>query len=421
MVFHLLILLLLLPPSAEAANRNVLLLLADDIGVTDSAIYDSPGAPPTPNLQALADRGLLYTNVWANPVCVPTRGTIYTGRYGFRTGLLLNPPYTGTEPAMRLSEITISEALGHGWSRAHIGKWHVSSGSNDPGLQGWPYYAGPPPHSSATGGGYYRWPKWTNGTSQISTTYATTDQVNEAIAAIDRATAEAKPYYLEVAFNAPHGPFHRPPLELLPPKYQKLPRTGATDRQYFEAMMAALDTEIGRLLAHVDFATTTVIYLADNGTPGRNLLPPYPANHGKTSLYQPGLLVPMIVAGAAVVNPGRRVASMINTVDIYPTVLALAGAPPAAHPIDGVSFLATIDGSERSKRDWVFAEVRTQRAIADGRYKLISTSQGKEFYDLVTDPLERHELLARGPLRAKQQVAYVQLRRKLAQLLASSP
>ena len=287
-MIRLLIVLLWLPAAAEAADRNVLLLLADDIGVTDSAIYGSPGAPPTPNLQALANRGLLYTNVWANPVCVPTRGTIYTGRYGFRTGLLHNPAYDATEPAMRLSEITLSEALGDGWARSHIGKWHVSPGNNDPGLQGWPYYAGPPPHSSATGGGYYRWPKWTNGTSQSSTIYATTDQVNEAIAAIERAAERGQTILRGGRVQCPTWPVPSPTAGVAAAAVPEAAEHGRHHRQYFEAMMAALDKEIGRLLAHVDLTTTTVIYLADNGTQGRNLLPPHPANRGKTSCLSAG-------------------------------------------------------------------------------------------------------------------------------------
>ena len=104
-------------------------------------------------------------------------------------------------------------------------------------------------------------------------TYATTDQVNDAVGVIAAARAQDRPYFAWVAFNAPHRPYHKPPNGLH--SLDGLPDRGGPDRSYLEAMVEALDTEIGRLLREVDLATTTVIFLGDNGTQDSSIAPPY--------------------------------------------------------------------------------------------------------------------------------------------------
>src|SRR4029434_103993 len=110
-----------------------------------------------------------------------------------------------------------------------------------------------------------------------------------------------------LAFNAGHAPFHKPPDGLH--SYDSLSGTQgditANPRPYYEAMIEAMDTEIGRLLSQVDINDTTVLFIGDNGTPARVIQMPFSNARGKDTLYEGGVRVPFIVAGSGVVNPGR--------------------------------------------------------------------------------------------------------------------
>ncbi|HEX6013611.1 MAG TPA: sulfatase-like hydrolase/transferase [Geminicoccaceae bacterium] len=434
---------LLLPATAaDAAPRNILLIIADDFGVDVAEFYPTsvrevttPPAPPMPNLRALARRGVLFARAWANPWCSPTRATILTGRYGFRTGI--GRAWSGERPPLALSEFTLPEAFragsDSGYVLANLGKWHLSGGASDPNRQGWAHYAGMPPGAGSLPS-YFSWSKTVDGATATSRTYATTDTVNEAAAEIARAEARDLPYFLWVAFAAPHFPFHKPPNALH--SRDSLPATGASNRAYFEAMVEALDTEIGRLLRSVELATTTVIFVGDNGTTGSVIESPYPSSKDKGTMYQGGVRVPLLIAGAGVDEPDRLVTQLVNTADLFLTILELAGIDPAdgvpaGTRADGVSLLPYMENRAHPEpRAWVYAEqfptrydARWQRAIGNARYKLIERAAGlslptREFFDLANDPFERTNLLGRT-LTATQRTNLTSLDRQLDALLAT--
>ena len=254
-------------------------------------------------------------------------------------------------------------------------------------------------------------------------TYATTDQVNEALGLIRTANNQGRPYFVQVAFNAPHSPYHVPPNALhardsLPPF-----TSGRAPRPYFEAMTEALDSEIGRLLGEVDLATTTVILVGDNGTTKANVAAPYPPSRAKGTLYETGIRVPLLIAGAGVESPGRLATGVVNTVDLFPTILALAGIPlPTGVKLDGVSLLPVLQNSAGgTRRSWAYAEqfssqTSFQRAIRNTTYKLIERSSGgREFYDLAADPFETKNLIG-GTLTAAQRSNLDTLNRQLDDL-----
>jgi arylsulfatase A-like enzyme len=426
------------------AARNILLIIADDYGIDVTRYYPltdrrstTPPAPLTPNLASLAQRGLLFRNVWASPLCSPMRATAISGRYGFRTG-------DGEIASFQPTEFTLPEAFrarpALNYYLAHVGKWHLGGGISNPNVNGWPNFVGPHP-SLARPENYYSWPKVRNGVQTTSNVYATTDQVNETLAAIATARQLNRPFFITLALNAPHEPYHKPPNNLH--TRDSLPIDATPDkalrRAYYEAMIEAMDTELGRLLAGVNLVTTTVIFVADNGTPYETTASPHDPNHAKGRVYEQGVHVPMIVAGSGVAAPGRMVDGLVNTVDLYPTILRLAGIDPASvlpagRKIDGVSILPYITSTTTAVlRPWVYTELfkpawneNWQRAIRDRRYKLIERASAnstwgwpaREFFDLQNDPYEKTNLLQRT-LTATERDRLNYLNAELDRLLAT--
>jgi arylsulfatase A-like enzyme len=150
--------------------------------------------------------------------------------------------------------------------------------------------------------------------------------VNDALQWISQRGTNS--WFLWLAFNAGHTPFHKPPNELH--SSDALPGTAihinANPRLYYEAMIEAMDTEMGRLLtnmtrtnANVSLTNTMIIFLGDNGTPRQVIQPPYSASRAKGTLYEGGIRVPLIVAGAGVISPNRVSTEVVHCVDLFAT------------------------------------------------------------------------------------------------------
>ncbi|MSU58600.1 MAG: sulfatase [Pedosphaera sp.] len=413
--------------SARAAPKNILLIIADDVGADASFFYNSTnnGAklPPTPNLASLASSGVVFANAYANPVCSPTRACLITGRYSFRTGVGDAIAGAGS-PQLSSSEFTLPEAMnasGLGYHLAQFGKWHLALAPNSPlNVGGWTNFAGVTAGAIAN---YTNWTKTVNGSQTANyTNYATTDVVNDAVSWIQ--ARGTNPWLAWVAFNAGHTPLHKPPTNLAP-HYASLSGTqndiNNNPANYFDAMIEAMDTEIGRLLAAVNLTNTHVIFLGDNGSTSSTLQPPYPSGHGKSTLYEGGIKVPMIIAGPEVVNPNRTNTTLVHAVDLFATILELAGTSvgatvPAGVTIDSHSVVSALQGqTDTSRRVYVdlfgdnILNSQDGRSLRDARYKLIRLNTGtNQFYDLQTDPYENTNLLS-GALTAEQKQYYDRL------------
>ncbi|MFZ1429747.1 MAG: sulfatase-like hydrolase/transferase [Geminicoccaceae bacterium] len=440
---------------AAASGRSVLLVILDDFGMGEASFVPpgvhrlptQPPPPPMPNLSRMAEVGMVFANVWVQPECSPTRAALITGQYGFRPTNGVGEWIDETRPSLPAAAFTLPEAFraspaGSDYVLAHIGKWHLSrlsEGRQMPLAHGWPAYEGP-----ISGGalssylGYYEYAA-ANGIVQPprqTLAYATTEQVNDALAVIGEATAVARPYFVTLALNAPHSPYSKPPDELH--HYAGLPTEAAPDRTlartYYEAMIESIDTELGRLLDGIDLSTTTVIVVGDNGTPGMVTADPYPRSRAKSTLYEGGIRVPLLVFGAGVTG-GTVVESIVAGVDLYPTILELAGIDPrqvvpAGNPLDGVSlvpFLTGAIGPTDQVHAHVYADkfagqwnVDARRAIRNATFKLIDREgdADDQMFDLLIDPLETQNLLV-APLTPAAAAAEIELRTALAALLAS--
>ncbi|MGJ8632871.1 MAG: sulfatase-like hydrolase/transferase [Luteolibacter sp.] len=430
------------------APRNILLLILDDWGIdsspVDNSTAENPAAtfPDMPHLQALAASGIRFTNAYAQPLCSPTRASIITGRNPTRHGVG-DPTLAGSFAASELTLPEIFTAQSSAYALASFGKWHLGGGTDGPStLGGWPEFRG-----IISGGvqDYYSWDKTINGTTTVSTTYTTTDQVNDTV---DFITAQGiNPWFAWVAFNAPHAPFHNPPASLH--SYSSYPvdtdneiTTPADRRPAYEASLQALDTEIGRLLASVDLSTTNIILIGDNGTPGQVIQDPYSNDHSKGSLYEGGVHVPLVITGPDVSLTGTS-SRLVHCVDLFSTILELAKidvptATSSVDVIDSQSLLPILKGRDTATR-YIISETFTDPATAaDGRtiisaahpeYKLIvfgdpSTATDTptyEMYRISTDENEQTPLTIPPALGDAHYTAYQTLIAKENELTPPAP
>ena len=427
-----------------AQQRNVVLIIADDLGKDFCDIYPDhgPNTVHLTNVRRLLNRGVVFNNAWSNPLCSPTRAGILTGRYSFRTGV--GDVVDGQNPKLNSNENIIPEVLdiynNNGISKALFGKWHVTTGApvgyNYPNTMGFDHFEG-----SLTGAlgqpgqqanGYYNWTKITNGVSSTCTNYATTENVNNAISYLNSQPA-TKPFFLWLAFNAPHTPYQLPPANLIT-------NTGLTGTQaeitanptpYFQAMVEAMDKEIGRffdyLISSGKWVTTDIIFIGDNGND------PLVAqtSPSKGSLYQGGVTVPFIISGPDVVNPNRISNAMVNTADIFATVLEMFGdtnwqSQIPTTIVDSHSLMPILQNTATTTRPWAFSEVfRTTPLASDGKtirnadYKLLKFANGTEkFFNLTVNSGETTNLLTTS-MTATDITNYNYLCSEMANLMGS--
>jgi arylsulfatase B len=414
--------------AAGDGQPNILLLIADDLGVADIGAYTAgpnaePGSPPpTPTIDSLAATGLLFREAWSAPVCTPTRGSLYTGRYGFRTGV------RNVGDVLSASEVTWAELLSDiGYANGLFGKWHLGrtnavGGSDAPRVSGgWDDYQG---ILSGALGDYFDYNEVQNGVTQPVDRYATTEQVDDALAWI---TSQASPWTCTVAFTAPHSPWHVPPEHLHTFDIDE----GSSRLMKYRAAVQSMDTEIGRLLEGIgpDLANTVVIFVGDNGTPGQVTVAPYTTSKG--SVYQGGVHVPMIVSSPMLVDPGRETSVPVHVADVFSTILALVDIDveqvlPGVD-IDGSSLLGLMQGQvDALSRDTIYTEIvsadptEEHFALRGERYKLLELDGEYEFYDLGTDPLEVNELTD-GEMSPSEQAAFNSMRASLQALYGLEP
>lgn len=437
---------LFIPVTATAASPthpNILLIIADDYSTDGSILYNTTnhGAslPPTPNIARLATNGILFRNAYSYPTCSPTRCTMLTGRYGFRTGIgyALESP---AEPTLAGYERTIPEVLTSsqtGYRHAMFGKWHLSFNAEDPNtLGGFAHFSGGLHGAIAN---YYSWQKTINGVTENCSVYATRNVAEDTIDWIKSQPADTN-WFCWMAFNASHTPYHRPPTNMCPTYAQLPPGQAQVDnnpRPYYEAITESMDTAIGWVMTNVNLSNTIVILMGDNGTLGYTtndtgsilpiIQPPYNTNHAKGTLYEGGIRIPLIIAGAGVTNWPRECTNFVHTVDLYATILELAGvklaqALPANMPIDSRSLVPLLQNPNAAPtRDWVLSEnfsttISTNRAgrcLRNQQYKVIEFQNGRsEFYDLLADPYETNNLLL-ATLTTNQITTLNELRQQL--------
>ena len=393
--------------SAAATRRpNVVLLVSDDQGFGDLSLHGNPTLN-TPNLDRIAQEGVEFTQFHVNPVCSPTRASLLTGRYCYRTGVV--DTYLGRS-MMYNDEITLAEVLrASGYTTGIFGKWHLGDHypmrPTEHGFEECLVHQGggiSQPSDPPEGNSYFN-PRLTHNNEPEQRAGYCTDVFFDAAMQFIEANRD-RPFFAYVATNAPHVPLQVEESFVKPFREAGVDET--TARTY--GMVANLDQNVGRLLAHLaklDLEQDTIlVYLSDNGpTPAR-------FNAGmrgiKGTVYEGGIRVPFFLRWPRTVPPGRKVDRIAGHIDLFPTLIeACEARPPADRKIDGMSLLPLIR-SHAAQKTWpertlFFQWHRGDRpepfknsAALTGRYKLVD---GRELYDLKDDPAESRDISAARP------------------------
>jgi len=425
--------------TTPAARPNILLIIADDVGIDQSGLYqdvtglDDRDYASTPTLDEVCQRGVRFEQAWAQPTCLPTRGNLITGRYGFRTGLLS----AGNSQTISPDEVTLPTVLSEeaGYRTASVGKWHLGTeeelgGVEAPNTMGWGHYSG---NLQGEITDYWRWRRTTDGVQTEDTRYATTAQVDDALAWLRENQQDqqdqqdqGEPWLLWMGFNSPHIPIHLPPAALHDnPELDDDPDTISQDpAPYFRAMLESLDAEVGRLLSELEatgeLEDTVILYLGDNGTDSKVSQPESLRSGPKGTLNQGGVWVPMCAAGPGLPG-GVSSGALVHAVDLFATALELGGVDISALPAevgrDSRSLGPLLRDPSAAHRDHLYAETDLQRGRVGGvtvrgeRYKLIVEDDGAEFlYDLSEDLWEERDLIDQRTDDAALQAAYDELK-----------
>lgn len=377
---------------------NFLLFIADDLGIDvlkSSGFTKNPAR--TPNLDRMAEAGIVFDNFWVTPACTTTRGALISGLHGFRSGIDHVPAVMPAQTA------TIQQWLKTQFSQSPyrtgiFGKWHLGGAQADPDH---PRAFGVEPYAGNIFNldDYFQWTLTENGQQREVSGYHTTMVVDLARDFIS-AQPQNQPWFAWVAFAAPHSPFHRPPDSLITSTLDE------SNSSLYAAMVEAMDTEIGRLVSGLSpeqTANTVVIFLGDNGTPrGARDREIFAADHVKNSIYEGGIRAPLIFSGARVSRSGARESAMVNATDLFATLAELArGSGSATNiPEHSVSFAPLLVAPGPAPRSFNYSEWKDKGesywAFRDASYKLIVFPDGSRKLFEVSDVSETNALQDRA-------------------------
>lgn len=363
--------------------------------------------PSTPTLDSLREKGLSFTNCWAAPQCSPTRAAIMSGKYGIKTGVMRPPLILDTSHTSLFTKI--KEQSITDYSMGLIGKWHIggsgTSNYSHPKDSGVPYYEGV---FTSQVDDYYNWTKVNSEENEEQVNeYVTAHLTNNAISWIDDQT---KPWFLWLAHVAPHAPFQTPPEGT----YTTSP---TNNRTTYLSMVESMDYEINRLLESMDDDTlenTVIIFIGDNGTPGQanNF---WPNGHAKSSIYEGGIRVPLIITGKSVERVNEVEASLVQATDLHATILELAGVQLLGGTDNSLSLKPALSFENQVSKKINYTDYESSNtelwATRNETYKLIEDENGREeFYNIITDIKEETNLI--GNLTTEQETIKTMLQQE---------
>lgn len=433
--------------SLIAAERpNILLIFTDDQGIHDVGSYGSE--IPTPHIDRLAEQGMLFERWYsASAICTPSRFGLLTGRSPSRSKdqLLSALMFMADEhkaTGIQSGETTIAERLRDaGYDTSLIGKWHLGHGGKSllPTRHGFDSFIG------HTGGcidfftmTYGVIPDWYHQEEHVSENgYATELITEEAIRFLESRGGEEDPFFLYLAYNAPHfgkgwSPSVQEPINIMQPQAADLKRVSFIEdkvRREFAAMTVSLDDGVGNVMKALEANgladDTLVIFLTDHGGDpvygGSNA----PYRGDKATLFEGGLRVPCIMRWPGKLEAGSRNDALCSSLDLFPTFCDLAGVSLDDDRLDGRALAPVLFEGDRWLDRTLFWELGAHQeldrkpwsAMRSGDWKYLETPNDGEFlFDLSSDPYERRNLMESEPerfqsLKAKRDEMAARMRR----------
>lgn len=424
--------------TTKKSPPNFVFILVDDLGWADVQCLNPECFYDTPNIDKLAEEGILFTQGYAaHSVCSPSRAAIMTGKHPNRLDITdyipgddpKNRPLLGPQDRsnLALEEVSLAEALKvKGYKTCFIGKWHLGLDGFQPEDQGFDIniggYERPP-------GGYYspyNVPKLPNGPVGE---YLPDRLTNECINFILDQKNKKEPFLAYLSFYTVHTPIQASKryVEYYKKKYEQM---GIQEVQYrkegngltrltqsdtaYASMVTAMDENVGRLMDVLKgngmLENTWVIFTSDNGglstkkqkgTPTSN----EPLRAGKGWCYEGGIRVPVIILGPGVKNPGRTVIDPVIGMDFFPTIMELAGIENVAK--DGISLIPIVKGNGKLERDgllWHYphyhgSEWTPGSSLRKGDWKIVVHYENNQYelYNLAKDPYEKADISTTYP------------------------
>jgi arylsulfatase A-like enzyme len=391
------------PPPKPPAPPNVVVILTDDQGWGDLSLNGNTNLR-TPHTDSLAKGGARVERFFVQPVCSPTRAEFLTGRWHPRGGV--RGVSTGAE-RLDLDEKTVADAFrAAGYATGCFGKWHNGSQyPYHPTGRGFAEYYG---FTSGHWGDYYDPPLDHNGKAVTGTGFLADDLTDRAIAFLTANAAAGKPGFCYLALNTPHSPmqvpdkywqrFEKADLKLRGERNEDLGHTRAA-----LAMCENIDDNIGRLLAALAEKAldrnTVIVYFHDNGPNGPRWNGGMKGRKGGTD--EGGVRSPLFVRWPAKIKPGTVVTPVAAAVDLYPTLIDLAGVKRAGDkPFDGVSLAPWLLGADKPAPDRVlFQHWNGKTSARSQRFRLDAAGQ---LFDIPADPGQQKDVAADHPAEAKR-------------------
>ena len=393
-------------PVADA-RPNIVLILADDLGYGSLGAYGEKEIP-TPNIDSIAKNGAKMTNGYVScPICAPTRAGLMTGRYQQRFGFEHNPGparQANDNFGLPIDQTTIAEVLKkNGYRTGMFGKWHLGYKPElQPTARGFDDFYG-----FLSGARSYfpgrRTDPILRGTKQVpDPEYLTEALAQEAVAFMGQKSDQ--PFFVYLPFNAVHAPMEAPAKYTDP-----FPELTGT-RKTYAGMQAGLDAAVGKVLDAIKKKgvekNTVVFFLSDNGGPTQQTTSSNKPLRGvKGQVYEGGIRVPFMVQWQGKVKPGTVVQDPCFSLDIFPTVLEIAGISKEEQKEkqDGRSLMPALQGSQSAKSHRaIFWRMGAQYAVRSGDWKMVSSRGRVELFNLKSDMAETSDLSASEPEKLKE-------------------
>ncbi|WP_404304543.1 sulfatase [Neorhodopirellula lusitana] len=435
-----------LPSKTSPKQPNVLFILVDDLGKHDISIEGSKFYQ-TPNIDALAEGGVRFTNGYANcQVCSPSRASIQTGKFTARHGVtdwigaaaghgkslgerLFAPQYARALPS---EDTTIAEAMkASGYRTFFAGKWHLGGEGSLPTDHGYEINVGGTDRGSPPGGYFspYHNPLLDDGPNGESLPLRLANETSAFIR-----SHRNQPFFAMLSFYSVHGPIQssknlwskyrdvaasQPAVESRFKVDRTMPVRQVQDHPVYAGMMETLDTAVGNVLNTLEECglsrSTIVVFTGDNGgvSSGDGFATSnLPLRGGKGRQWEGGIREPFYIRYPERVESGVASDVPATGADLYPTLLDLCGLEmrPEQH-VDGISLVPAMDGKPMKDRSlvWHYPHYGNQGGepssiIRKGQWKLIHYYEDdrNELYNLKNDPGETSDLALQMPIMTKR-------------------